>query len=255
MIHVHMLPDLMDAPLTTTDMVVVIDILRASTSMATALQNGCAGIRACATPAEAFEWKAEAPAGSVLLGGERKGVRIEGFDLGNSPAEYSADVVRGRQLVFTTTNGTRALLSSVDAGCIVAGCFLNRSAVLSRLQKHNGHIHLVCAGTDGAITGEDVLFAGSIVAALDQHDARRNDSAEIALRCWNHVVQCRDSKGDENQSDHNRKLSELIEAYFRTTHGGSNLLELGFDEDLKRCSRLDTVSAVPTFDHSKGLLR
>jgi 2-phosphosulfolactate phosphatase len=254
MIHVHMLPDLMDTPLSNSDMVVVIDILRASTSMATALQNGCAGIRACATPTEAFEWKARGPAGKVLLGGERKGVRIDGFDLGNSPAEYGADVVRGRQVVFTTTNGTRALLRSVQAGRVLVGCFLNRSAVLTQLQNHHGHIHLVCAGTDGSITGEDVLFAGSIVAALNQHEAQRNDSAEIALRCWNDVVQISDSKGIVNSSN-DGNLSDVIEAWFHTTHGGRNLLELGFDEDLKRCSRLDTLSAVPTFDHSSGVLR
>ncbi len=249
MIHVHMLPDLMDAPLKPRDMAVVIDILRASTSMATAMQNGCSGIRACSTPAEAFEWKAKALAGEVLLGGERKGVRIEGFDLGNSPSEYSEQVVRGKQVVFTTTNGTRALLKSVAAGSILVGCFLNRSALLSRLQNHNGDIHLVCAGTDGAITGEDVLFAGSLVASL-RHDVRRNDSAEIAMRYWNDVVRL--SANGQQGASH---LCDAIEACFRTTQGGSNLLELGFDEDLKRCSRLDTVSSVPTYDHSDGVLR
>lgn len=253
MIHVHMLPDLIDVSLTPDDTAVVIDILRASTSMATALQNGCAGIRACGTPAEAFAWKAKAPAGKTLLGGERGGIRIEGFDLGNSPAEYGAEVVQGAEVVFTTTNGTRALLRSVEAGNVVVGCFLNRSAVISRLQEHEGHIHLVCAGTDGAITGEDVLFAGSLVAALQPRSTRRNDSAEIALRCWNDVVHSGNNLVDDSNTGNT--LSDRIEAYFRTTHGGRNLLDLGFDEDLKRCSRLDTLSAVPTLNHTDGVLR
>ncbi|MFO0974871.1 MAG: 2-phosphosulfolactate phosphatase [Planctomycetaceae bacterium] len=223
---------------------VIIDILRASTSMATALQNGCVGIRACATPGEAFDWKAQSSPGTVLLGGERGGVRIDGFDLGNSPAEYDEPTVRGKQIVFTTTNGTRALLRSVSAGTVLVGCFLNRSALLGRLRKHTGDIHLVCAGTDGIITGEDVLFAGAITELLLAETPTRkiNDSAEIARRCW------RDVTGSDDEES-------AIEAYFRTTRGGLNLLELGFDQDLHRCSRVDTLSAVPTYDHSSGMLK
>ncbi len=265
MISVHLLPDLMtsakvhsasgshgDTAVGATgqsfpaanSVAVIIDILRASTSMATALQNGCAGIRACATPAEAFEWKAKCAPGAVLLGGERGGVRIEGFDLGNSPAEYSEAAVRGRQIVFTTTNGTRALLRSVSAGTVLVGCFLNRSTLLGRLRSHTGDIHLVCAGTDGIITGEDVLFAGSVTESLlaDVPTRDINDSAEIARRCWRDVA----GAGDEESA---------IEAYFRSTRGGLNLLELGFDQDLHRCSRVDTLTAVPTYDHSSGMLK
>ncbi len=252
MIFVHLLPDLMTSSGTVghsetllgpTDVAVIIDILRASTSMVTALQNGCSGIRACGTPREAFDWKQKCSPGTVLLGGERGGVRIDGFDLGNSPAEYSEGVVRGKQVVFTTTNGTRALLKSVHAGTVIVGCFLNRSAIVRQLQRHSGDIHLVCAGTDGIVTGEDVLFAGAVTEALVEAvpTQRMNDSAEIARRCWRDVAK----SGDE---------SAAIEAYFRTTRGGLNLLELGFDADLHRCSRVDTLSAVPTYEHGSGFL-
>src|SRR4051794_21946566 len=93
---------------------VVFDVLRAGSSMVTALSNGAAEIRLVATPDEAREVAAKLQPGTFLLGGERGGVKIEGFDLGNSPREYARNRVTGKTIVFTTTNGTEAVRACID---------------------------------------------------------------------------------------------------------------------------------------------
>jgi len=149
---------------------VVIDVLRASTTIITALANGAARVRPMADVAAARASAAALGPGTVL-GGERGGVRIDGFDLGNSPAEYARDRVAGRSLVITTTNGTAALAACRAAREIVVGAIVNRSAVVAAVRRLAAAaadcdaVHLVCAGTDGAVTAEDVLAAGAILDA------------------------------------------------------------------------------------------
>ena len=122
---------------------------------------------------------------NVVLGGERQGVRIEGFDLGNSPTEYSPASVGGRTVVFTTTNGTRAMLRCRQAREVLLAAFANRSAVLAALAREQ-FVHIVCAGTGGFITREDTLVAGSLVAGLISGAAEweLNDEAVIARDAW-----------------------------------------------------------------------
>src|SRR5205085_3368282 len=120
-------------------------------------------------------------AGRVLLGGERGGVAPDGFDLGNSPREYTGHVCRGRALVLTTTNGTRALLRAAEADRILVAAFVNYSAVCEQLRQDPRPIHMVCAGTNGTVTLEDTLLAGALVDYLSEvGDVRLNDSARLA---------------------------------------------------------------------------
>lgn len=246
-LNVHLLPDLFCEESIGGGIAVIIDILRASSTIVTAIQNGAEAVFPCATPEEARSREAVSGSGRVLLGGERGGVRIAGFDLGNSPAEYPGTLVRGRTLAFTTTNGTRALLKSLEAKRILIGCFLNRRSLLHRLVSDPSPIHLVCAGTDGQITGEDVLFAGCIVHGLLEQAGsggpwELNDSAEIARRLWLTVSNA--------SSDVTGQIVEL----FRTTRGGRNLIELQYDADLARCAQMDASTAVPEFDFEKQAL-
>ncbi|MCA9008699.1 MAG: 2-phosphosulfolactate phosphatase [Planctomycetaceae bacterium] len=239
--------------------VVIIDILRASTTIITAIYNGAACVIPCATPEAARQIRTESALSgvAVLLGGERGGVLIDGFDYGNSPAEYSADRITGRTIAFTTTNGTRALLKSADAETILIGAFINRHSLVNRLRKDSRPIHLVCAGTDGAITGEDVLFAGSVVDALVQREETNttgdtlrepNDCARIAQAFWRSCV------GDCTTGGSRETLAARIEAAMRDTQGGFNLRRLGFDLDIRRCSAVDTVDCVPVLNREQGTL-
>lgn len=223
--------------------VVVIDILRASSTITTALHNGARRVIPCADPDEARRIHDESPADSVLLGGERRGILIEGFDCGNSPTEYPASRVAGKTIAFTTTNGTKALLKSAAAETILIGAFVNRQAVVARLTDDERPIHLVCAGTDGDITGEDVLFAGAVVDALTQAVPtgrwQLNDSARIASAFW------RQSVCDDSGLEHGADFSARIECAMRETKGGLNLRVLGYDNDIKLCSAVDSIEVVP----------
>ena len=257
-IDVHFLPALVAPTALSGSVAVIIDILRASSTIATALQNGARRIFPCGTPGDAFELRRQfseaqpSASDTLLLGGEREGVRISGFDLGNSPAEYGTEVVSGRSLAFTTTNGTRALLAAEDAAEIVIGAFVNITALSQRLIASGRPIHLICAGTNGQVTGEDVLFAGAMVATLsgdgrqrDAVQATLSDSARIAQGFWNSVAQGESSRAE---------LSERVHQALSLSHGGRNLAALGYHADITLCSALDSVSVVPQFDRQQRSL-
>ena len=132
-------------------------------------------------------WKSTRPGGSrpkvesgIILGGERGGLPIPGFDLGNSPAEYTRERVAGKTVVFTTTNGTRAMQRCKQASRVLLGAFVNFSAVCRELGGVE-QVVLVCAGTDGHVTREDTLFAGAVVDDLAR--AKKYPSS-TTRRCW-----------------------------------------------------------------------
>src|SRR5262245_61680075 len=128
-ILVHLAPELVAPERLAGGVAVVVDVLRATTTIAHALAAGCAGVRPCATADEARRLAGSLPAGKVLLGGERDGKPLPGFDLGNSPGEYTPARCRDRTLVLTTTNGTRALLHCAAAERVLTAAFVHFSAV------------------------------------------------------------------------------------------------------------------------------
>ena len=225
---------------------VVIDVLRASTTMITALAHGAAGVVPVAGIDEARRLAAEAgPA--ALLGGERGGVRISGFDLGNSPLEYSAARVAGRTIVITTTNGTAALAAARGAREILIGAIVNRAAVAAAIRRLAGegeHVHLVCAGTDGCVSAEDVLAAGAILdaAGADAAGDTLDASARDALASFRRVA----AGGD---------VPAALVAEFRRSPGGANLVALGMEADLPAAAAIDTLRIVPRLDAATGSLR
>jgi 2-phosphosulfolactate phosphatase len=171
---------------------VVFDVLRATSTFVTALQNGAKAIVPVSEIAEALALQQKQP--DVLLGGERDGVTIRAnltggidFDLGNSPREYTPEKVRGKTIVSTTTNGTRALRACAGAKIVLAAAFLNLMATAKFLRQLSpGQILLVCAGTRENAALEDVLAAGALCRMLsDGADASEiSDSAEIARRTY-----------------------------------------------------------------------
>lgn len=171
---------------------VVFDVLRATSTFVTALQNGAKAIIPVAEIPEALAIRQKQP--DVILGGERGGVKIRAaqtggvdFDLGNSPREYTPDKVRGKTIVATTTNGTRALRACVGAKTVLAAAFLNLTATATCVRQLSpAQVVLVCAGTRENTALEDVLAAGALCdTLLDGANAHElSDSAEIALRTY-----------------------------------------------------------------------
>ena len=217
------------------------DILRASTTMTTGLANGATQI----VPSESVEQARTIAAqlgNDTLLGGERGGVRIEGFDLSNSPDDYDTETVSGKSVVFTTTNGTRAMIRAQSADEILVGAFVNLTRVVNHLQQGSRPIHIVCAGTDGEVTGEDVLFAGAVStrvlrAAGAATEWTLNDSAQIALSWWQQSM-----------------ASSDLEHVMLATHGGRNLRKLGFTKDIHTASQIDLVPVLGVYDTEKVIL-
>jgi len=222
---------------------VVIDVLRASTTIVTALFHGASSVLPVLSVTDAKEAAAH---GGRLLGGERGGVRIEGFDLGNSPLEYSADRVRGRSVVITTTNGTAALHACRDSREILIGAIVNRTSVadaVRRLARDGDRVHLVCAGTDGAVSAEDVLAAGAILdAARAAGPGDVLDPAALEAREFFRRV----AAGGDVQA--------ALVAEFRRSPGGANLVDLGMQADLPACAAIDSLPIVPRFDAASGSL-
>ena len=173
---------------------VVFDVLRATSTMVTALANGAMGLKPVTQIDEALSLRRRHP--DALLAGEREGLRIGAavtggvdFDLGNSPREYTAERVGGRIIIMTTTNGTRALQACQAARQVAVGSFLNLKATVRwAAQSPMKHLILVCAGTGEEAALEDTLAAGAFCAAmvLGSPDCHPNDSAEIALRAYHH---------------------------------------------------------------------
>jgi len=171
---------------------VVFDVLRATSTMVTALGNGAAAIVPVAEIAEALSIRQRQP--EVLLAGERHGVRIEGhltggvgFDLGNSPREFTAARVGGRTVAMTTTNGTRALRACAPAAAVLLGSFLNLRATAELIERqHPLHLLVVCSGTLDQAAYEDVLGAGALCDLLwhQYEDGAVADSAQMARRLF-----------------------------------------------------------------------
>jgi 2-phosphosulfolactate phosphatase len=168
--------------------VVVIDVVRASTTIIAALEHGAAAVVPVATPAEARRRADGWPGGRALVAGERGGAPLPGFECGNSPAEYRRDRVEGRTVVFTTTNGTRALLMVEGAARAAVGGFVNAGAVVDWVLEVPADVLLVCAGESDRFCLEDAACAGLVVdrlrAALP--GAPLSDAARAALILWRH---------------------------------------------------------------------
>lgn len=239
-IHVHLVPSLFVPEELAGGTAVVIDVLRASTTVCHALHAGADRVVPCGTVEDARRVAAELrDAGEpALLAGERGCVKVDGFDLGNSPTDYTADALTderggGRPVVLTTTNGTAALLRCLAADEIVVGCFANLSAAVDRLAAGGGPVHFVCAGTEGHVTAEDVLFAG---------------------RAANRLVELGAGTLDHHDGDPARLAAEFAAgrpdaaATLADSRGGRNLLRLGRGADIATCAAVDSAPVVPTLD-------
>jgi 2-phosphosulfolactate phosphatase len=201
---------------------VVIDVLRATTTLAVARVNGAARVVPFATPAEALRFRSRTP--DALACGEREGRIVEGFDLGNSPAEFTRERVNGRVLAFASTNGSRALLAAARCRRRVLGNFIALTATVESV-KEEADVWLVCAGKLGRFALEDASCAGTIAARLAAGGATlANDDARLA------ATLARDDadaiRAVVTGCDHGRWLASLGDA---------------FAADVEFCAQVDTL--------------
>jgi len=212
--------------------VVVIDVLRSSTTIAVALSNGAREI----IPVESIE-NAVKISGSLfgdvtLRGGERNGKTIQGFNLGNSPLEYTEATVKGKSIIFCTTNGSVAMHRSRFARNLAVGSFVNATKVIDFIKAVGANFLLVCAGRTNAFGNfslEDAVCAGMIV-----YELMREESADLQL------------------TDSSRAAVALYKTYGRSilkmlkeTEHGRYLIEIGFLEDIKLSAQVDLYPVLP----------
>ena len=215
--------------------VVVVDVLRASSTIVHAIENGIERIIPVAQVEDATRLIPTLDRKKTLLGGERDGLMVDGFDLGNSPLEYVSGTVRDKTLVFSTSNGTVAIARSAAAKQILVGCFLNLSAVVKHLVCSRAKkVVILCAGNLGQLSLEDFVCGGLLVDGIAESSRARttlNDGAVAACT----LASALDDVG----------------SVARTSSHGRLLAELGFGEDLEFCSRIDRYNTVPVVEDGR----
>lgn len=220
--------------------VFVIDILRATTTMCAALASGARAIIPVASAEEALRLAQTLGSDDVLLAGERNCVRIDGFQLGNSPLEMTEAAVRGKTLVVSTTNGTRALLACQGAGGVHPACAGNLSLAAERARgvlAEGGKVLVVCAGRAGAFALDDAYAAGRLISAVLDGAGRRglNDAALASL-------------------DLSRRYGDDWGRALRRCRAGRELIRLGFADDVAACARMDAYPVLPAFHERRVTL-
>ncbi len=211
------------------DTAVVIDVIRATSSMVEALANGAKAIYPTVSTEDAIKLANSLGREDTLLCGERKGLKIEGFDLGNSPREYTRDRVGGKRLVMSTTNGTRAFAAAHGAGRTVALSFLNLGAVADELVGTEGEIAVVCAGKDGRFSLDDALCAGLFLRLLGGRRAGDGLVLDDASRTALSIAETYSLDAD----------------FLRSTAAGAALVDIGLGDDLPVCAERDRHAFVP----------
>lgn len=207
----------------------MIDVLRASTTIATALYNGAKEFIPVPTVEAAMKIVGDRSGEVTLLGGERNGNMIEGFHLGNSPLEYTEERVKGRSIVFTSTNGSQALAKARYAKEVLVCAFVNISAVVRELREARGDLTILCSGREGDFSMEDAVCAGMVLAKLldtNTESITYGDAGAASLLLYK--SQKRSLVGMLAKSEH-----------------GTYLKEIGYGNDVKFCAGIDTMPVVP----------
>ena len=217
---------------------VVIDMFRATSVITTAFNNGCKELIPFLTIEETLKKAEEAGRDNCILGGERNAVKIEGFDLSNSPLEYSEDVVKDKTILMTTTNGTKTLTKCKNAEKILIGAVINGKAVADMLLKLNRDAVIVNAGTKGEFSMDDFICSGYIIDEVikQKSNTELTDISKTAQLIY---------KANNNIIDFVKDASHY-----------AVMKSLGLDEDIEYCIQKDIVNIVPEYDGFKiGIYR
>ena len=203
---------------------VVIDVLRASSTVVAALNNGAREV----IPVETMEFAMKISGGQNLLAGERNAMKIEGFDLGNSPLEFTEETVTGKSVILYTTNGSKALVRAKFSENLYVCSFVNIEAVADKLSEEGKDFIILCAGSNGMFSLEDTVCAGKLVelVKIKNENLELSDSAKASLILSK-------SYGDD--------IKQMLEE----SEHGLELINAGYKEDLEFISRMNSVNIIP----------
>ena len=214
--------------------VVVLDILRATSTIVTALGNKALEVIPTIETDEVIELAKTLGSSECVTGGERKGMKITGFDLGNSPLEYTPAKVAGKKVIMSTTNGTRAIKSAQGASEVLIGSFLNLQILVDHLKKVDQDTLIICSGRNNYLSLEDLACAGAIIDRLQEQvdNEFATDATKLSHYVWKHA-----------QHD--------LEGFINATQHGRYLKEIGMEADLSVCSAFDEIPILPRYQNGK----
>jgi len=205
--------------------VIIIDVLRATSVVATALNNGALKVMTSSSIEEAFAKKEKDP--SLILGGERNAKKIKGFDFGNSPLEYTSENIAKKSILLCTTNGTQAVNKAKGAKVLIAASFLNIEAVVEFLQNLNEDFSIICSGTNDNFSLDDGLCAGLLLHELrEKTTVSTNDLGELIVMPF---------KNDTFS------LIDLIQSAYHLKY----LISMGYSKDVDYCLDINRLKIIP----------
>jgi 2-phosphosulfolactate phosphatase len=212
---------------------VVIDVLRASSTIITALTNGAKEVVPVGTVEFAVKVSGGIFGGQTLLGGERNTKKIEGFALGNSPSEYTKEIVNGKSIVFYSTNGSRAIVKAKYSANLFICSFNNLKQLAKHLKKLNEDVIILCAGNNNFFSLEDAVCAGMLISELITGNKKNKltDASTSALTLF-------------------KSFGKNIFKMLSETDHGQLLITNGFEEDLKACAEFDSTDVIPFYSEN-----
>lgn len=207
---------------------VIIDILRASSSIVTAINSGAKKIIPVEDMSDAMKIARTMDQNDYLLCGEKNGVKIEGYQLGNSPFEYTKEAVANKTLILNTTNGTKAIKKAALANRIYIGSFLNQQSILNALAEHDDEVVLICSGWRGRLALEDTMFAGSLIHKLcdGKLPEATKDGAKVAFGLY-------------------EKFGAKLEDTIKKSDHAHRLKKLVSEDDVSFCCKIDEFDVLP----------
>ncbi len=217
---------------------VAIDVLRASTTICHALMAGARAVIPVEQPGEAAEMRTKIGVEDAILGGERKGLKIENFDLGNSPFEYTNEIVKDKIVILTTTNGTKIYSKAAPSNLKITAGLVNISKVSRRVNEAGKDLIIICAGDEGDFSIEDTLCGGMLLHKLiaeENIDVVLNDAASLALLLYR---------------TNSRSLKQTIA---RGEHGRL-LTDIGFGRDVDLAAEIDAIPVLPVLKERRIVL-
>lgn len=228
----------------TNSIVVMIDVLRASSTIANALLNGAKEIIPVESTEKAVELYSKLSRETRLLAGERNGVKPTGFELGNSPLEFNSDSIKGKTIILTTTNGTKLYQKAKNARIKIIGSFVNSDSVINHIDKlllqdatNEFRIHFLCAGNNGQFSYEDTLCAGFFIYKLIQvrSNLELSDSSHAAKSLY-------------------LQFSENLKNFLKTKEHPNFLKSIGLTDDIDFCLELNKCPVVPLIHTYNALM-
>lgn len=205
---------------------VVVDIFRATSCMVTGMAHGVKSIHPVASVEECLALGQQ----GMVTAGERGGIKVDGFTIGNSPFEYMQEGFKGQSIAVSTTNGTKTILASTDADEILIGAFLNLQALVDYITTQRKDVVVHCAGWKGTVNIEDTLFAGSLASALADSHTLSGDAALLAFELY-----------EANQSN-------LLKIARASSHA-QRLSGFGVEKDIEFCMDQSLYTAIPTYNN------